>query len=210
MALASLLLAISAGAALVWPNYSGSARPRAEFHSCSHTSRVAVAAQTRLEGSSDRVRGGTSEPDARRAHFHLSYGTYVGLAAAGLGLLSAALVAHETSRARPPLRRMFGVVLTVALLVALLLPWERVGLLPSARASELGVLNPSGVVAAVLAVRLLVVRWRGGWQGRLEQVGRACFFAICLRSGHPRLRRRAPLRRLGRPGGCWLAWRRSR
>ncbi len=170
-ALASLLLAVLASAAFVWPTTRARLSLEQGALALAYFT-IAVAAQTRLEGRQSSFVGQASGETAG-GHFHLAYGTYVGLAAAAFAVLGGVAAAGETLRARPPLRRMLGIVFAGGLLVALLLPWQRVGPPRSGHLSELGVVNAPGVVAAVLAIRLLVVCWKRGTTGRFEQTGLA-------------------------------------
>jgi hypothetical protein len=134
---------------------------------------VAVAAQTRLESHERARRMGLAigEPDG--VHYHVAYGTYVGLAFAALALLGAALARHGAFSVRPPVRHLCAAAVATGFLVALLLPWQRAGLPSSVRVSELGVAEPSGAIAAVSALGLLLAAWTNAGTRALERVGLA-------------------------------------
>jgi hypothetical protein len=112
-------------------------------------------------------------------HFHWSYGAYVGLASgAGAGISAAALRRRElvpegATRALPSL-------VGIALLVSFLLPWHRFET-TRASISELGILSPSLVLAALMVAL--------GGPRRREQpfllAGAAVFTLGALQLGEP-------------------------
>jgi hypothetical protein len=158
-ALASLLLIVTASAAWAWPR----CRPRlplAQSALLLAYFMIAVAAETRREGRQTAAQLRLASRGAGGVHFHLAYGLYVGFAGVSIALLAAALVSREALRVRPAPRHLLAFVLAVGLLVSLLLPWEHAALSGFRQVSELGVVAPSGVIAAVLAIRLLVVCWQ--------------------------------------------------
>jgi hypothetical protein len=158
-ALASLLLIVSAGAACVWPRF----RPRLPLGQSALLLAYftfAVAAETRRESRQTAAQLRRASPGAGGIHFHVAYGLYVGVAGASIALLAAALISREALRLRPAPRQATAIPLAVGLLVSLLLPWEHVRLPNYAQISGLGIVDPAGAIAAVLAIRLLVVCWR--------------------------------------------------
>jgi hypothetical protein len=178
-ALSALLLALATAGAFVWPRFRARL-PALSLGLVLVYLAVAVAAQTRLEAHQDARQLRIATGGTGGVHYHISYGTYVGLAAAALALLGAGFAGPSSWSARPPFRRLCGSALAAGLLVALLLPWERAGLPPSVRISELGIAAPSGAIASVAALGLLVVSWARIGTGALELAGLALgalFFA---------------------------------
>jgi len=133
----------------------------------------AVAAQTRAQSRQYTREARLADGGTGGAHFHLASGAYVGLAAAVLALLGAGAARRGSLSIRPPLRRLCAAALGIGLLAVLLLPWRQLGLTASARVGELGVALAAGGVAAVLAVRLLVVSWSTAVPRSLELPGLA-------------------------------------
>lgn len=121
---------------------------------------VAIAVET-----SDRAREAAAPADAP-VHFHVGYGTYVGVSAAA-GVAFAALVIRG-SEIRTYIASRFGLVVcaAVALLVAFALPWLRI---EEARITVTAYAAAGTVVAAALAV------WAAGiWLAAGARVALAC------------------------------------
>jgi hypothetical protein len=134
---------------------------------------LGVAAQTRLEGHQRALSEGLAAGGSGDVQYHVSYGTYVGLAGAALALLGAVLGGPLVVSVRPPLRHLCAAALATGFLGALLLPWQQAGFASSVRVTELGVADPPGAIAAVAALGLLLAAWAGAGERTLELVGLA-------------------------------------
>ena len=85
----------------------------------------------------------------RHVHFHWSYGAYVGIASGAVAGISAGVL-RRRELVPDGATRVLASLLGVALLVSFLLPWYRFGT-SRFSVSQLGILNPSLVLAALLA-----------------------------------------------------------
>lgn len=169
-ALSALLLAFLAAAALARPKL----RERLPLGQCALATAYftsALVVQTRLDArqTGRGLAGG---------HFHYAYGAYVGVAAGILALLGAAVLRRDELLFYPPRRAWAALGGAVALLAAFLLPWTTSRLFWSSTSSgagaavhlsSLGIADASGVIAAVAALRFVVVRWRDGAEAWLER-----------------------------------------
>ena len=159
-ALFALLLAAAAAVALARPNLAA----RLPLGQCAlFAGYFGLAVGAQASSVADQRAIGFEDVD-----FHWAYGAYLGIAAAVLVLPVAAtmerakIVQHRSAS-------QFGVLtLVAALLVALLLPWERFA--SPARLTLLGIATPAAVVAAVLALCLLIVQLRPGPAARLQRL----------------------------------------
>jgi hypothetical protein len=171
-ALSALLLALATVGAVVWPSL-GRRLPALPLGLVLVYFVFAVAAQTRLESDQEARQMNPATGGSGGIHYHVAYGTYVGLAGAALALLGAGLAGHLAWSGRPPRRRLCAAALATGFLVVLLLPWQRVGLPSSVGVSELGVADPSGAIAAMAALGLLLASWTRAGTRTLEFVGLA-------------------------------------
>jgi hypothetical protein len=169
-ALSALVLALATVGAIVWPSLWGR-RPAIPLGLVLVYFVFAVAAQTRLE--SHRAARQVIASGADGFRYHVAYGMYVGLAGAALALLGASFASDGARSVRPPLRRLCVAALAIGLLVCLLLPWQRTGLLSSVRVSELGIAVPSGAIAAVAALGLLFASLTTAATRTIELIGLA-------------------------------------
>jgi hypothetical protein len=145
-ALFALLLAALAAVALARPNLMA----RLPLGQCALFAGyfgLAVGAQTRSVAHERQL-----------VHVHFDYGAYLGIAGVIVALLAAGVIRRQELLQYRSAGRLAVLVLVVGFLVALLLPWARFG--SSTRLTFLGIAGPAAVVAAVLALCLLVARWR--------------------------------------------------
>jgi hypothetical protein len=113
-------------------------------------------------------------PDGKAPPFHLAYGSYLGIAAAGLVLVGLALAGEASLPSRPTLRRLCAAVLSVGTLVALLLPWQQDAVNGhESGVTTLGIAAAPGLIAAVAALCVLLGPLAGGRVGALTLAGLA-------------------------------------
>jgi hypothetical protein len=93
-------------------------------------------------------------------HSRYCSGAYLGIAGTLVVLITAAASHKELERFRAP-SRLARLVLAVALLAMLLLPWSR--FLNTSQTVFLGIATPAGAVVAVLAICLAAARKQATW-----------------------------------------------
>jgi len=150
-ALAGLLLAAVAAAAVARPSLAH----RLPLGLCAMLAgyfALAVAAQSRSLADARDL--GTTGIDLE---FHWGYGAYLGVAAAVAVLLVAGAARRRDLMRVGSISGVAAVVLSLGLLVAFLLPWER--RTTQAPITSLGIASPAAVVAASIAISLLSVWW---------------------------------------------------
>jgi hypothetical protein len=97
-----------------------------------------------------RARSGLAALTPVHPHFHWAYGAYIGVASGVITGIAAATFRRDELPRRPILSVALGRLLGLGLLVSFLLPWFRATLgSPPVTYSELGLLSPAAVLAAV-------------------------------------------------------------
>ncbi len=157
LALAALSLAVFAFATIAWPSW----KPGVPLASVAlmlgylTIGGVVSAHQFIRRDMTLRVFNGGTEVGV-----HVGYGAYVGLAAAAIVLIIVGLRLRSDLLLPFQLGDWIVPGLCLALLVVLLLPWQRTREPRNVQFSEIGLSTPSALVAALLAVWLGVRWWR--------------------------------------------------
>jgi hypothetical protein len=167
-ALSALLLAVSAAAALVRPSRRAGI-PLGQLALVAGYFSVAVAIDTLSL---------VARLDVPPVTLHLAYGAYLGLAAIGYLVVAAGMRWRSYLDWRPFAGRPAVLLLAAGLLVSFLLPWGRE--FPDGSNDD-GIATPPAAIAAVLALRLLVVAWRGNPAASRERI--LLPFAVALFTG---------------------------
>jgi hypothetical protein len=142
--LAALILVATTAVALVRPGAVG--RLVALFPFALALLYLAIADLVVLHAEEELV--GTIQAN-RTAHYHYTYGAYLGVAAAAIAVLAAAFLERTRLARRPSGVELVTILLGVGLLVAILLPWT------SSQVSFPGI-DGAPVVLAAIGVCLLV------------------------------------------------------
>jgi hypothetical protein len=116
---------------------------------------------------------------ASESHFHLAYGAVVGLTGAAAALIGA-VFATDLRSVRPSPRRLAAACGAFALLAALVLEWQRIGVFHAARFGEAGVAIPPGTLAAGAAVALVAACSSGRSTPQLLPAGLAGVALLCV------------------------------